>query len=101
MRALIDELMATGRYQALVGTHLDLQRNTGPRAWAARVAAAYREETLWEPVKREAARIRALDSELGLRFSIPAGTRNTRWTSTSGNWSTKPSTRSEPATRNQ
>jgi hypothetical protein len=71
VRALIDELMATGRYQALVGTHLDLQRNTGPRAWAARVVAAYREEILWEPVKREAARIRALDSELGLSRSTP------------------------------
>jgi hypothetical protein len=71
MRDLIDELMATGRYQALAGTHLDLQRNTGPRAWAARVVAAYREEALWEPVGREAARIRALDSELGLSSSIP------------------------------
>jgi hypothetical protein len=71
MRDLTDELMATGRYQALAGTHLDLQRNTGPRAWAARVVAAYREETLWEPVKREAARIRAVDSELGLSSSIP------------------------------
>lgn len=71
MRDLTDELMATGRYPALAGTHLDLQRNTGPRAWAARVVAAYREETLWEPVEREAARIRALDSRLGLSSSIP------------------------------
>lgn len=71
MRDLTDELMATGRYPALVGTHLDLQRNTGPRAWAAQVAAAYREETLWEPVKREAARIRAIDAQLGLSSSIP------------------------------
>ena len=99
MRDLTDELMATGRYPALAGTHLDLQRNTGPRAWAARVVAAYREETLWEPVEREAARIRASTQGWASAPASPAGTRNTRWTSTSGNWSTKPSTRSEPATR--
>ena len=70
MRALVDELLATGRYPAMAGTHLDLYRSTGSRAWAARAVAAYREDTkLREEVERRAARLRALD--LQMSFEAP------------------------------
>ena len=66
MRALIGELLDTGRYPLMVGMPLELWRSTTPRAWAARAVAAVREGTvLW----REAGRGAAWRRESGIRLS--------------------------------
>jgi hypothetical protein len=41
---MVGEMLASGRYPAMVGTYLRLSRMYGGRAFAARIVAAFRED---------------------------------------------------------
>jgi hypothetical protein len=66
---MVGEMLASGRYPAMVGTYLRLSRMYGGRAFAARIVAAFREDEAG--VRAEVARRVAARNSSGYRISEP------------------------------